>query len=149
MNLQDKIDELKAEISKLEELAKEQSKPTKWEPEGGEYFINTAGDCRRCASDEDSKNFGTERKTKEAAEKASAKMRVFNRLLAYVDELAPDYEPDWRFIDDRNCYIYYSHQGGKFQYSRDYLSECLGTVYMPKHVAIALVDKLNSGEVVL
>jgi len=120
----------------------------KWEPKGGKWYISPAGTVTHAPSHACRKPFGTERKTKELAEKASEEMRVFNRLLAYRDEFAPDYAPKWN-TSKRNYYIYYDHVDDMWACSSNDQFEVTGVVYFPHSVAIELVKKLNSGEVEL
>jgi len=147
-------DEMKKREQRLEELRKQREELTKeieqlesikvWEPEGGDYYVRDNGDVLDCPTDSGTKLFGTERKTREQAEKARDKMRVFNRLLAYVDEFADDSTTDkWR--------IYHISllNNGTYGWHREESLRSLCTVYMPKQVAIDLCEKLNSGEVVL
>jgi len=138
---------------RLEELRKQHAELTKeidkleavkaWDPEGGEYYILGSGEVRYYESHNAIKLFGTERKTREQAEKARDKMRVFNRLLAYVDEFAKDDSDNYYtvgLIDSPNEYDWFGH---------DSRVKVIGAVYMPKQAAIELCEKLNSGEVVL
>jgi len=139
---------------RLEELRKQHAELTKeidkleavkvWEPEGGEYYILGSGEVRYYESHNAIKLFGTERKTRKAAEKARDKMRVFNRLLAYVDEACGGYE----FVVDGDNY-YIELNNGVYIMDFDVNFMKVGAIYMPEQVAIELCKKLNSGEVVL
>lgn len=117
----------------------------KWEPEGGPWAVNSTGTVERWDSN-GRRFFGCERKTKEAAEKARDKMRVFNRLLAYVDEHAPDYEPDWG--DNSQWRVVYHHEH-KLWVAEATINLQGADVYMPHEVARKLAEDLNSGRVVL
>ncbi len=119
-----------------------------WEPVGGDYYVDVDGSVDKCDSSDACKAFGHERATYKLAEKAAAKMRVFNRALTFVDEACGGYDHDPK----KDNY--------KVSYCTDYLEyfadvECeeiyrsIGTIYMPKEVAEELAKKLNSGEVVL
>ena len=145
--------ELENELKLLESGAaaiREQlaSMPKQWEPEGGDYFIDPDGLIMDGVSVGNYRSFGTERKTREAAERAAIEMRKFNRLLAYRDEFAPGYEPDWS-DDAEKSYVTQCHTSGKYQVADNMLCQTLGAVYMPYDVARELCLKLNSGEVVL
>jgi hypothetical protein len=135
---------------KLREMRSELDKEEKWEPKGGKYFIHAGGRVREEISDGLSRKFGVERKTREAAEKARDEMRVFNRLLAYRDEFAPGYAPDWNDATEKKAYVYWSHASASSWLvgTRGHTQDA-GAVYMPFDVAIDLARKLNSGEVVL
>lgn len=123
----------------------------KWEPKGGDW--NIAGDGTPFLDDPDDgyRFFGIVRETKELAEKTAEKMRKFNRLLAYVDEMCGGYEFKH---NERNYYVYKSYTyktSDNLNWFFDYTDreEVAETVYMPANVAIELANKLNSGEVVL
>ena len=143
--------QLQQEIAELQKQLEEKQKalaaiPEKWEPKGGGWFVDYEGDAVCCPSDELTKEFGVERKTHKQAEKAAKAMRAHNRLLAYVAEFAPDWEPDWRCEDcEAHCI---KLVGGVYEYEYN-VYERVGTVYMPYDVAIELCRKLNSGEVEL
>ena len=152
-----KLQELKATAAKLQQQIEalekpKQWEPKQWEPRGGPYDVRgngaTALVLRSTASYAE---FGTERQTAEAAEKASAAMRTHNRLLAYVDEFGGDWEADW----DNFCQDKYSltHKntcvGSLWSKAVTGAVKGMGTVYMSQDCAQGLVAKLNSGEVVL
>ncbi len=122
--------------------------PKQWEPEGGRYFIRASGNVGNEESTTECKMFGAERKTREAAERAAIEMRKFNRLLAYRDEFAPGYEPDWN-DETEKTYVFQDRTSGKYQVAVNIMCQTLGAVYMPFDVALELCRKLNSGEVVL
>jgi len=138
---------------RLEELRKQHAELTKeieelesvkvWEPEGGGYVVNMDGISILEDLPEEVLQFGIGRKTQSLAIKAHHKMRVFNRLLAYVDEFAPGYE---FVMGERNYYVYKG--SASFSYGVDDVMD-IGKVYMPKQTAIELCEKLNSGEVAL
>ena len=133
---------------RLEELRKQREELTKeiekleafksWRPEGGGYTIYTDGEVLKAASSRIYAKFGTERKTRD-------KMRVFNRLLAYVDEFCGGYE---FAVGEDNCYVSRNRRSGFFV-GADCTCNDTGKVYMPEQTAIELCEKLNSGEVVL
>lgn len=123
------------------------SKPTMWNPKGGEWTVDITGLVFTGDTDRESRDFGTERATRELAKVASEKMRVFNRLLAYVDEACGGYE----FSAGRdNAYISFDTEDNKYLVSYEASEfKSLGTVYMHLDTAHMLCKKLNSGEVVL
>ena len=142
--------QLQQEIAELQKQLEEKQKalsamPDKWEPKGGDFVVDFNGFVSRAPTADDTRVFGTEYKTREQAEKAAKAMRAHNRLLAYVAEFAPDYDPSW--TDGEFCIEYY-HDSAEFDVEVNF-GQRLGAVYMPKHVAVELCDKLNSGEVEL
>ena len=122
--------------------------PKQWEPKGGCYYVGIDGGVSAGTPNYKCAEFGIERKTREAAERAAIEMRKFNRLLAYRDEFAPGYEPDWN-DETEKTYVFQGHEPGKYQVADNMQCQTLGAVYMPVDVAIELRNKLNSGEVVL
>lgn len=135
--------------AQLDEMRKELNKKEVWEPEGGDWAVSSAGNIYRCPVNPSSKDFGMQRKTEAAAEKAHDEMRVFNRLLAYRDEFAPGYEPDWGNDMLYKYFVQYVHTSGEYSVNSVSFIDRTGAVYMPKDVAEELCRKLNSGEVVL
>lgn len=146
MNSIEQLEALKKQVIELQEKLNKLTWKDKWDPKGGGFTIVFTGNVFEYGSDDDSRLFGTERETKELAEKAAVKMRQFNRLLAYHDEFCPDYE--FKEGND-NYFIYLSSTNNTWCYS-DYSTIKIGTeIYFPKNIAIELVKKLNSGEVEL
>lgn len=142
--------QLQQEIADLQKQLEEKQKalsamPDKWEPKGSKYYVSSEGFVGYANSADETRLFGMEYATHEQAEKAAKAMRAHNRLLAYVAEFAPDYEPDW--TDGEFC-IEYFHDSKEYDVEVNF-GERLGAVYMPKHVAVELCEKLNSGEVEL
>ena len=123
--------------------------PKQWEPEGGLWLVSSGGHAIEYQEFQGARDFGSERKTREAAERAAIEMRKFNRLLAYRDEFAPGYEPDWGNSEEVKTYVFQDHQSGKYHFAINALCKTIGAVYMPDGVARELCRKLNSGEVVL
>ena len=136
------VHELRSGTSQKEELEVKQ-----WEPVGGVWYVDYEGGVLDGVfSTDETRLFGVERPTEEQAEKARDKMRVFNRILAYVDKYCPDFEYD---ADECNFYIEYSYNTGRYEYDSDGTYKRVGAVYMSQDVAEELCRKLNSGEVVL
>lgn len=120
-----------------------------WEPEAGNWYIVSTGEVHKLVHGSNVENFGTVRKTKMTAEKSANKMRIHNRLLAYVDEHAPDYEPDWNDRKNDKYFVYYDYKLRSYCMSSTNRNIVAGCVYMPERVAYKLADDLNSGRVVL
>ena len=77
----EKIQELEYELEKTRhKLVKINDK--NWEPEGGEFYISPYGECKRSATDDESRAFGVERPTDELAHRAVKEVRTHNRLRA-------------------------------------------------------------------
>lgn len=114
---------------------------TQWHPEPGDWYVQATGLVVCEDSDQRSREFGTERKTKADAEEAARKMRKFNRLLAYVEEFKTK-EGDFE--------VYYNTRTFKYDYcNMKFTYASLTTIRMSYECAEQLVHKLNSGEVVL
>ncbi len=146
--------QLQQEIAELQKQLEEKQKalsamPDKWEPKGGEYWINAHGLVRHDVTSRVTRNYGAEYATREQAEKASKAMRAHNRLLAYVAEFAPDWEERWFDIEHIKCFVFFDNNQQEWCYARGFSDAYACTVYMPREVAIELCRKLNSGEVEL
>jgi len=147
--------QLQQEIADLQKQLEEKQKalsamPDKWEPKGGEFFVNVDSSithCQNSGSYRKFADFGVEYATREQAEKAAKAMRAHNRLLAYVAEFAPDYESH-KVTGEFNAFVFWSERYKHYEFDYD-TNKVIGTVYMPLTVAELLVEKLNSGEVQL
>jgi len=149
------IEKLEAKAAELLEVAGELKNATagkaeieKWEPEDGDFVFAASG-AFYGTSDSRCRDYGIERKTREQAKSAYEKARTFNRLLAYVDEHAPGWEPEWSDIKERKWYVYFDHTNQAWGASFESTLQDAGKVYMPREVAEELANKLNSGEVEL
>ena len=147
----EQLEELKATAVKLQQQIEELEKPKQWEPRGGPYDVRGNGVTAKGlgASIASYAEFGAERQTAEAAEKASAAMRTHNRLLAYVAEFGGDWEADWGDSTQAKGYVYYNYISRRWSAESWVFRCCGGAVYMSKDCAEGLAAKLNSGEVIL
>ena len=143
-----KLEELKATAVKLQQQIAELEKPKQWEPRGGDWWVAVSGNIFSGGTSPVEINNGAVRRTINAAEKASAAMRTHNRLLAYVDEFGGDWEADWSDTHKNYC-VYYTHLRMTWAVTMSSSVCTSGAVYMSQDCAEGLVDKLNSGEVVL
>ncbi len=93
MTKQDEIAALRAELAdiltRLDAIQNETDKVEKWEPKGGEWYVNALGEVCMMDSDEISRNYGTEYPTEAAALSALPYMRFHNRMLCLAAELNP------------------------------------------------------------
>jgi hypothetical protein len=120
----------------------------KWDPKGGEFWVSSTGETIKIPSSENSRLFGTERETPEAAKYAYECMRYNHRLLAYVEEFGGGWVADWEGGNDKYYLVYsgYTEKWGVHACARMFK---LGCMYMSEECAEGLAVKLNSGEVVL
>ena len=118
---------------KLQQQIEALEKPKQWEPRSCEYITT----------------HHTERDTVEDAAKASAEMRTYSRLRAYVYQYGGGWVADWEDKQQKKYYVYYSYLGLGWRMQHAYNSTIGGTVYMSQDCAVGLANKLNSGEVVL
>lgn len=118
----------------------------KWEPETGEWFLNGMGDILPLTKQpyyNKKVTEGRSYKTKKQAEKAHEMIRPFQRLVAWVFENVPDYDPE----DKKNYAVVLKDIDGKWM---KVVGDSFGIeVTMPELVAEILAEKLNSGEVEL
>ena len=115
----EQIEELKATAVKLQQQIEALEKPKQWKPKYNELILSELKAVRT------------------------------HLLLAYVKEFGGDWEADWKNIHQEKCYVYYGHNSHRWFAEYGENCCCGGTVYMSKDCAAGLVDKLNSGEVVL
>lgn len=144
-----RIDRLERELAELRYERGEGPKPVpnnlepeKWEPEGGRFFVEADGSIQDYKSWPEYKTFGTERPTRELAEKARDAMRVHNRALAYVHEHAPDW-------DGSSPYAVWYDGNNRAYRTIDADHPDIGVVVGPEWVMQKLADDLNSGRVEL
>lgn len=121
-----------------------------WEPRPGAWAVNTYGIATQVAVPKTNDSpvlFGLYRDTAEQARGAAAAMRAFNRMLAYRDEVEPD------FYSHNEAYLYHAYMRNP---NRWCVRKAWSDVAIPLRVAFVsrencevLCEKLNSGEVVL
>lgn len=142
-DIKKEIEDLKARIQELENQIAE---PVKWQPVGGNWFIDDEGIVFHSPSTQGMKEFGHERPTNEQAERAAVEMRKFNRLLALHDELDVG---NW-IIGKTNYYIYYDYINGNYRVCTNSSTQIMGAVYFTSQESVKKAcDMLNSGEVEL
>ena len=147
-DLQKELNALKEKIADLE--SRIVVEPVKWQPKGGDWYIVNGGGVVKLATSSESKEFGSERATKEQAERACVEMRKFNRLLALRDELCGDEVINWDWTDGKEKHqLYFSHNHGQWLVSADFYCECVVPYFTNYDSAQKACDMLNSGEVEL
>lgn len=146
LDLQKELQELKEKVAELE--SRVSAEPVKWQPEGGDWYIANGSGVVKLATSSESREFGSERATKEQAERACVEMRKFNRLLALRDELCSDEVVDWNDHKYKH-YVYFSHSCEKWfpEFNDDY--ESINPYFTSRELAQKACDMLNSGEVEL
>ena len=122
---------------------------TRWEPQSGEWYVETSGKVSMGWSIKRTQFFGVERQTEEEAEYAARQMRIHNRLLAYVAEFDKDWKADWTNADQGKYFVDFNHVTNEYCVNKRTYSRTIGQVYMSKECVEELCSKLNSGEVVL
>jgi hypothetical protein len=105
--LKDLKTDIEAKIAEIE--SKAPVVPAKWEPKGGDYYIDLAGNVHGSSSVKESRLFGIERETEEQAERAAEWMRKFNRLQCWFEENAPGHDIDIVFdMSEEVSIIFYA-----------------------------------------
>ena len=147
--------QLQQEIADLQKQLEEKQKalsamPDKWEPKGGEWFVDLFGEASTTSMmARELSAFGVSCATREQAEKAAKAMRAHNRLLAYVAEFAPEFYGDWRCQEQGKSFVLFDNESRRWFAATAYRDRNASCVYMPRHIAEDLAAKLNSGEVEL
>lgn len=149
-DLQKELTALKEKVADLESRILFPNEPVaKWQPKGGNWSIDSAGDEFNYGSSSDpSRLFGTERATQAQAERAAVEMRRFNRLLALRDELCGDDVVDWG-IKTEKFVIYHNHQQGQWKWARYETRQDVTVHFSDVESAHEACRMLNSGEVEL
>lgn len=129
--------QLQQEIEQLKKQLEEKQKalaamPDKWQPKGWGYLDRAGLQCE-CA-------------IRQRAEKTTKAIQSYNRLLAYVAEFAPDWEPTGY---EEKWFVYFDLVSNRWDCECHTDIKISGVVYMPFKVANDLFQKLNSGEVEL
>lgn len=145
-DLQKELNALKEKIADLE--SRIVVEPVKWQPKGGDWYIVNGGGVVKLATSSESREFGSERATKEQAERASVEMRRFNRLLALRDELCGDEVVDWT-NDSLKYQVFFSHASELWYFQVDTFGETIAPYFTSGELAQKACDMLNSGEVEL
>jgi hypothetical protein len=148
------IEELRKLMGHVQEMIDELEKPNpkQWEPRSGEFTIHGDGGVFLTGPHNTSPSYisaGMVRKTKEAADKASADMRSHNRLLAYVYEFGGDWVADWSDTYQNKYAVCYNNASNTWDCISVQYAGSIGTVYMSRQCAEGLIAKLKTGEVTL
>lgn len=126
-------------------------KSTQWEPRGGTYRITGEGEIEVYNShmDEDhGRDFGMRYESKHQAMRARDMMRAHHRLVAYAMEHWPDYTPP-PAGKGMAYFLHYNAKSGEWAVCAYIIERCPWVPYGPRSAVHELVEKLNSGEVVL
>jgi hypothetical protein len=144
------IEVLQNRVSALEQLIQPVVGVRKWQPKGGNFFIQSNGKVSEVVGGSDTlhKVFGVERPARQQAERACIEMRKFNRLLALRDELSGDDVPTLESSNIPKCFIVYNGFEDTWEVSAIYkglVTPCFKTEKQARRAC----DMLNSGEVEL
>ena len=146
-DLQKELQELKAKVAELE--SRIVAEPVaKWQPEGGEWWINGEGEVRKFQHHYKASEYGTERQTKEQAKRAAVEMRRFNRLLALRDKLCGDDVPTLESSNISKYFIVFNGFENTWEVSamyKGFVTPCFKTEQQARRAC----DMLNSGEMEL
>lgn len=82
------LSDAQAQLDALQRSAAVEA-PKSWEPKGGDWFINNAGDVFPGILTEPARRAGTEYPTREAADSAAPYVTFFKRLCCLAAELNP------------------------------------------------------------
>lgn len=120
-----------------------------WSPKGGDWFVGIYGEALESITTNGCREFGVERQTQEAAEKAAKAMRSHNRLLAWVAENDEGWEADWKNTSQLKWFVFLDMTDNKYHKSPIYYSKGICLVYMSEQAAEKLSAGLNDGSIVL
>jgi hypothetical protein len=146
-DLQDRIKSLEKRLTPCNGAVAEPV--VKWQPKGGEWWINESGAITsRVETIESMREFGIERQTQEQAERAAVEMRRFNRLLALRDELCGDEVVNWR-SNDSKFHIHFHTTDKIWFVGLEFQCQFIMPYFTSQEAAQKSCDMLNSGEVEL
>jgi hypothetical protein len=144
-NLENRVTELEKQLFAG---AVKFDEPVKWQPKGGNWWIDEGGEVVEGHTSSPSIEFGSERQTEAQAERAAVEMRKFNRLLALRDELCGNELVD--FNDNKfKYYVYFSHADKSWHIDFNDEHEVIMPYFTSRESAQKACDMLNSGEVEL
>ena len=144
-DIKKEIEDLK---SRIQELESQIAEPVKWQPVGGEWWIDISGLVIENPSDIGTKEFGTERPTQQQAERAAVEMRRFNRLLALRDELCGDDVVDWS-SNQAKYFLCRYEESKEWDVNTSFCINNSSVYFTTRDHAQRACDMLNSGEVEL
>jgi hypothetical protein len=147
-DLQKELQELKAKVAELESRIVAEPR-AKWQPEGGNWWIDEGGEVVEGHTSRLSIEFGSERQTKEQAERASVEMRRFNRLLALRDELCGNAVVNWTDNESNKWILYFDNKDNEWTTGKYQYMQYIGVYFANEASAQKACDMLNSGEVEL
>ena len=150
LDLQKELTALKEKVADLESRILFPNEPVaKWQPKGGDWWIDEGGEVFAAQTSSESRKFGTERATKEQAERAAVEMRRFNRLLALRDELCGDEVVNWENGEEKHYLYHWNGDTPKWRIGIDTYSRVQTPYFTNYDLAQKACDMLNSGEVEL
>ena len=121
------IDKAIQTMTKLKEL---QQKEEKWQPKGGDYYIQMNGKVYSFAKPQQAEiDFGMAFETRQAAEKASKVYRKYHRLYKLAEELNEGWEPDWSNPNQPKYIVRINRNCNDSKTEVWYESEIAGAVY--------------------
>ena len=147
-DIKKEIEDLK---SRIQELESQIAEPVKWQPVGGDWFINQCDDAveKWNMSTEETKQAGLERPTQQQADRAFIEMRRFNRLLALRDELCGDDVIDWSRDDEAKYFLCRYEESKEWDVNTSFCINNSSVYFTTRDHAQRACDMLNSGEVEL
>lgn len=135
--------------TRIQELENQIAEPIKWSPVGGAWWIDITGPVDIGKSNNEIKQFGIERPTKEQAERAAVEMRKFNRLLALRDELCGDDVVDWSYESNFKYTLEFNVDEKRWCVDATRIYQKIAVYFTTEKDAQRACDMLNSGEVEL
>ena len=128
-------EEQAAEWAKCESITPEPPRPKEWEPKNYLFWTTHV----TVAANEGPTRFNAK----------VAKVKAYVKLLAYVEEFGGGWVADWSDAEQFKSTVYFSHEDGEWYTSMATIYRYPNTVFMSIDCCRGLVNKLNSGEVVL
>lgn len=139
------IDKAIQTMTKLKEL---QQKEEKWQPKGGDYYIQMNGKVYSFAKPQQAEiDFGMAFETRQAAEKATKAYRKYHRLYKLAEELnPPDWDTDWSDADQEKFGLNYDHLQDQWRVLCFYQTSSPGSVYFASKERAEQAIKILEGD---
>lgn len=124
-----------------------EQEPKQIELEGGTFWLNSEGRIGISSSTSDTRNFGTEFKTEELAERAAKEIRRSNRLRALAWQICEPQDSDdchiFKHVSETHESAYIASNCGAYDTSN--ISTTSGLILMSRDTATKICQLLNDG----
>jgi hypothetical protein len=144
--IKERLCEIRAEMEVLEGQLKE---PEKWEPKGGNWrvIIDEDGvqlDCDRCVIDTE---LPFRCKTLKQADQMGRHIKNQALLQQLANEHNGDWAPDWGDNSNMNCFVFFDHDEGEWNFSYANILDNTGPAFSEDAAkkALKILNNMETG----